>query len=252
MSCAIITGASSGLGVEFALRIKDVFPETDELWLIARRGDKLDELAARLSGINVRCLGIDLTDNAGLDELDRQLKERSPSFSLLINSAGCGYLGNFHESAIEQQLRMTALNIHALTAVTRIVLDYMPGGGRIINLSSIASFVPNARMTVYSATKSYVSSFSRGLHEELRSRNISVTAVCPGPMATEFLDTGGIKGNSKTFETLPYCDPASVAEKSLLASRARRAVYTPRSLYKVYRVLSGIVPHALLVKIAKT
>lgn len=252
MRCAIVTGASSGMGIEFVRRIKDIFPDTDELWLIARRRERLEALAENLDGVSVKCLGIDIVSPSGLSELQTMLREHSPEVGLLVNNAGCGYLGDFDESDLDDQLRMIDLNNRALTAVTRTVLDYMPNGSRIINISSIASFVPNPRMTVYSASKFFVSAFSRGLHEELKKRDISVTAVCPGPMATEFLDVGKIAGNSKTFDTLPYCDPAAVAENALKAAKAGRAVYTPRALYKVYRVLSGIVPHALLVKIAKT
>lgn len=252
MRCAVITGASSGLGVEFALQISSVFPEVQELWLIARRADMLESLSHRLPDVKVKCVPLDLTAENAISELSEQLKQSEARVELLINCAGCGYLGNFDKSEMNEQLRMADLNVRALTAVTREVLDYMPEGGRIINLSSIASFVPNPRMTVYSATKSYVSAFSRGLHEELRARHISVTAVCPGPMSTEFLSLAGIVGNSKTFERLPYCDPAAVAENSLRAAKARRAVYTPRALYKIYRVLSGIVPQALLAKISKT
>ena len=252
MRCAVITGASSGLGMEFAIQTPNVFHGIQELWLVARRAQRLEALASRLPGIRVRCISADLTDAAGLAELKKQLMDGDNQVELLINCAGCGSLGDFDEAPADEQLRMVDLNIRALTAVTRLVLDYMPCGGRIINISSIASFVPTPRMTVYSATKSYVSAFSRGLHEELKKRCISVTAVCPGPMRTEFLELGGIAGNSRTFEVLPYCDPAAVAENALAASRARRAVYTPRALYKVYRVLSGIVPHALLVKLSKT
>ena len=145
---------------------------------------------------------------------------------LLVNNAGCGYLGNVGEGELADQTRMADLNIRALTAVTHLVLPYMGKGGRIVNVSSIASFCPNPRMTVYSSTKAYVSSFSRGLGEEVRPRGITVTAVCPGPMATEFLDVGGIKGNSKTFEVLPYCDPVKVVAGTYAAAKAGRAVYT--------------------------
>ena len=252
MRCAVITGASSGLGMEFAIQIPNMFPGIQELWLVARRAQRLEALASRLPGVHVRCISADLTAENGLAQLRCALDGSDVHVELLVNCAGCGYLGNFEESPVEEQLRMTDLNVRALTAVTRLVLDHMPDGGRIINISSIASFVPTPRMTVYSASKSYVSAFSRGLHEELKKRGISVTAVCPGPMRTEFLALGGIAGNSKTFETLPYCDPAAVAENALAAAKTRRAVYTPRMVYKLYRVLSGIVPHALLVKLSKT
>lgn len=249
MNTALITGASSGLGREFVCRIRDTFPEIEEYWLLARRTERLQELS--VPGIKLRLLPMDLTGDF-LPALQELLQAEKPEISLLINCAGCGYLGNFHESSAREQLCMTDLNIRALTCMTHTVLPYMPQGGRIINISSIASFVPNVRMTVYSATKAYVSFFSRGLHEELRPRKISVTAVCPGPMATEFIQTGRIKGHSKTFDRLPYCDPKKVACGALKAAKNRRAVYTPKAFYKFYKFLSKLVPQAILLHAAKT
>lgn len=250
MKTAIITGASSGLGKAFVHQFKSAFPEIKECWLIARRADCLQELS--VPGMALRILPLDLTEDDCMADLQTTLKDAAPQVSLLINCAGCGYLGNFHESVLTEQCRMLDLNIRALSCVTHMVLPYMTQGGRIINISSIASFVPNVRMTVYSATKAYVSFFSRGLHEELKPRKISVTAVCPGPMDTEFIKKGRIKGHSKTFDILPYCDPHKVAKGSLNAAKKRRAVYTPKAFYKLYRVLSGLIPHAILLHAAKT
>ncbi|MBP3634644.1 MAG: SDR family NAD(P)-dependent oxidoreductase [Oscillospiraceae bacterium] len=250
MKTAIITGASSGLGKEFVRQIHDVFPQIEEYWLIARREDHLQALS--VPGVVLRVLPLDLTSDAYLSRLQEELSAQKPDVQLLINCAGCGYLGNFHESALQEQCRMLDLNIRALSCVTHAVLPFMAEGGRILNISSIASFVPNVRMTVYSATKAYVSFFSRGLHEELKPRRISVTAVCPGPMDTEFIQTGRIKGYSKTFDTLPYCIPHKVVRGALKAAKKRRAVYTPKFFYKLYRVLSGLIPHAILLHLAKT
>lgn len=250
MKTAIITGASSGLGEEFVHQIHTAFPEIEEYWLIARRAEKLEALT--VEGISLRIISLDLTAEHVLTDLQAQLKETSPEVELLINCAGCGYLGNFHESELTEQCRMLDLNIRALSAVTHIVLPYMPKGSHIINISSIASFVPNVRMTVYSATKAYVSFFSRGLHEELKPRDISVTAVCPGPMATEFIQTGRIKGHSKTFDVLPYCDPKKVVKGALKAAKKGKAVYTPHGFYKFYRVLSKLIPQSILLHAAKT
>ena len=252
MKTAIITGASSGLGREFVRQIQAQFPDIGCYWLIARRTDRLQALAEQLPGISVKTISLDLTSGAAFTELEALLGQEQPQVSLLINCAGCGILGDFIEGKLDEQLRMVDLNIRALTAVTRLVLPYMAQGGRIINISSIASFVPNARMSVYSASKAYVSFFSRGLYEELRPRKIAVTAVCPGPMETEFLSVGRITGNSKTFDRLPYCNPKKVVHGSLVASKKGQAVHTPRGFYKFYRVLSGLVPHAILVHAAKT
>ena len=201
--------------------------------------------------IPTKIIPLDLTGNFE-DEYSALLEAEKPEVGLLINNAGCGYLSSFDISDTGDIRRMTELNITALSLVTRITLPFMPNSSRIINISSIASFAPNARMAVYSSTKAYVSSFSRALHEELRPRRISVTAVCPGPMATEFLTVGRINGNSRMFETLPPCDPAKTAAGALRASKAGRAFYTPRAFYKFYRGLAKVVPHAILVKIVKT
>ena len=147
---------------------------------------------------------------------------------------------------------MVELNIKGLTAVTHIVLPYMGKGDRIINVSSIASFCPNPRMTVYSAGKAYVSAFTYGIGYELQSRGITATAVCPGPMDTDFIYLGEIKGNSKTFDTLPYCDPAEVVRGAYKAAKAGKANYTPKAFYRFYRILAKLLPVRLVMKMAKT
>lgn len=250
MKTAIITGASTGVGLEFVKQIKDVFPEITEYWVIARRLDRLQAIS--VPGVTIKPLALDLTGPDYIPQLQAELETCKPTVSLLVGNAGCGYLGNFDETDLDEQLRMVDLNIRALTAVTRLVLPYMEQGGRIINMSSIASFVPNPRMLVYSATKSYVTAFCRGLHEELKPRGISVTAVCSGPMDTEFIRLGRIKGHSKTFDVLPYCIPEKVVRGGLLAAKRYKAVYTPKLLYKAYRVLSALIPHALFIKFAGT
>ncbi len=252
MKIAIITGASAGLGEEFARQTMAEFPEIGCFWLIARREDRLRSLAETLEGKQTVILPLDLSRESAIDALAERLGKEKPEVALLINNAGCGYLGNVGETERGLQRRMTELNITALTAVTEVTLPYMTAGSRIVNVSSIASFCPNPRMTVYSSTKAYVSSFTRGLSEELKGRGISVTAVCPGPMKTEFLDVGGITGNSRTFQLLPHCDPKRVVAGTLRAAKAGRVFYTPTAFYKFYRVLAKLLPQCLMVKFTKT
>ncbi len=251
MKTAIITGASSGLGREYALQIERAFPEVEEVWLIARRKPRLDALAGALT-VKTQTLALDLCTDRDISVLESKLQEEHPEVVVLVNCAGCGYLANVADTDPELLSRMADLNMRSVTLVTRLCLPYIPDGGHIINISSIASFCPNPRMTVYSSTKAYVSSFSLGLRDELRKRGISVTAVCSGPMSTEFLEIGGIKGNSKMFKTLPYCEPKKVAAGSYSAAKRNQAVYTPRVVFKVYRVLAKVIPHTLLVKLART
>ena len=252
MKTAIVTGASTGLGREFVRQLADVFPEVECYWLIARRANRLEELASSLPDKQVECLSMDLCDTMSFMALQEKLSAQQPEVVLLVNNAGCGYLGNIGEVDTASQTRMIDLNLRALTAVTNITVPFMAPGGCILNVSSIASFCPNPRMTVYSSTKAYVSSFTVGLAEELKPKGITVTAVCPGPMKTEFLDVGNITGNSKMFATLPYCDQVRVAGGALHAARAGRTIYTPKLFYKFYRMLAKITPVKLMVKFAKT
>ena len=252
MKTAIITGASSGLGREFARQLTDVFPDVACCWLIARREDRLEEIAREMVGVETVCLSLDLSDPASFAALEAKLAEERPEVTLLINNAGCGYLGLMGETKTELQTRMVDLNVRALTAVTNLVLPCMPAGGRILNTSSIAAFCPTPRMTVYGASKAYVSSFTVGLSEELKRKDSTVTAVCPGPMKTELLEVGRIAGRSPAFELLPYCDQVRVAAGALRAAKAGRTIYTPRLFYKLYRLLAKVTPVKLMVKFTKT
>lgn len=250
MNIAIITGASSGLGAEYVNLLDNM--NFDELWLIARRKERLEELASEIK-TPCKVLPLDLLDSASIKTYIAALEENKPNVKMLINNAGFGKLGYFEEIDEVSSANMIRLNCEALTAFTHSTLPYIKNGGEIINISSIASFVPNARMTVYSSTKAYVTSFSRALRFELKRKNINVLAVCPGPMDTEFLPVANIgKGSSKTFDTLPRVNPKKIAKNSLKASKKGRAIYTERAFYKFYRLLSRIVPHKILMVFAQT
>ena len=252
MKTAVITGASAGLGLEFVAQLESFYPEIESVWLIARSADKLQNAALLLKNAKAKILSLDLCLEEGLDAFEEEVKKENPEIFLLVNNAGCGHLANIGDTDYRTQTRMVDLNIRALTAVSNICVPYIADGGKIINVSSIASFCPNPRMTVYSASKSYVSAFSCGLGEELHSRGISVTAVCSGPMSTEFLDIAGIRGNSKTFDMLPYCVPNKVVSGAYKASIRGKSVHTPRAFYKFYRFLAKILPQCIMVKFSKT
>lgn len=252
MKIAIITGASAGLGEKLLQESIKAFPEIEEFWLIARNGEKLKEVSSTYTDKRFRLLSLDLCSEDSYTALAAELEFTKPEVFLLINNAGCGFLNNVGDGPLEEQTAMVDLNVRALTAVTHLSLPYVPAGGHIINISSIAGFCPNPRMTVYSSTKAYVSSFSRGLWDELKSRKISVTAVCSGPMDTQFIYKGNIKGESKTFDILPYCNPEKVAAGSIRAAKKGKAVYTPRAFFKFYRVLAKLVPHSIMINAART
>ena len=253
MTAAVITGASAGLGAEFTRQLVREFPDIEEFWLIARRVGKLEELAQQFPEKKFVCIGLNLLDPKSFRYLGEKLAEQKADVRLLVNNAGCGTTGNIGASASSADvMRVVDLNVRALTMVTQTVVPFMTRGAKIINVSSIAAFCPTPRMTVYSASKAYVSAFTGGLADELRPKGITVTAVCPGPMKTEFLDVGGITGNSRMFEMLPYCDQVRVAGGALRAARAGRTIYTPRLFYKTYRLLAKLMPSEVLVKMVKT
>ena len=252
MKIAIITGASSGLGEKFALEIDRSRADIEEIWLIARREDKLKELAQRLTK-KVKTVSMDITNGDCLKEYSSLLSESGAEVGLLINNAGYGKIGNFDTLSPEDNGGMVRLNCEALTVMTALTLPYMKAGGEIINSCSIASFAPNTRMAVYCSTKAYVMSLSRALREELKARKINCLAVCPGPMDTEFLALAGIaKGTSRTFDTLPRVNPEVMARKSLIASKKGRAVYTNRVFFKFYRLIAKLLPHSIVMKMAAT
>ena len=251
MGIAILTGASAGLGQSFFRSLLRRHPDLEGIWLIARRAERLEELALG-SPVPVTVLPLDLTDEASYEALEKRLGAEKPQVQILINNAGVGELANVRDSNRKIQTRMVDLNCRGLTAVTTLVLPYIPAGGFIVNVASIAAFAPTARMTVYSSTKAYVLHFSKGLREELKPQRINVLAVCPGPMETEFLDVANITGQSKTFRMLPYCDPDTVADRALANAAAGRAVYTNKWFFKFYRVVAKLLPHNLVMKFCKT
>ena len=252
MRTAIITGASSGLGIEFVKALLKNRPDIEKIIVIARRAERLEALKKEI-GKKIYPLPLDLTSDNYDIKLKETLSGKDFEVTLLINNAGFGKLADFSDITPDNNALMVRLNCEALTKVTSICLPFMKNGGEIINTCSIVSFAPNIRMATYSSTKAYVMSLSRALREELKPKGINVLACCPGPMDTEFLPLADIKkGTSHTFDTLPRVNVKEMAEKSLIASAKKRAVYTNKLFYKFYRFVAKILPHSVVMKMAKT
>lgn len=245
---AIITGASSGLGEELVLSINDFFPQINEYWLIARNVDAMESLARKVSNKSCQIIALDLTDKKSIEILQKKIEDEKPNIAMLINNAGNGILCNVGEGKLDNQLSMIDVNIYFSTALTHICIPYIHQGGRIINISSSTAFCTTPRMTVYSASKQYIIAFTQGINEELKSKGIVATVICSGLMKTKFLDTKNIKGESKSFNSLPYCDTKKVARGGLNASSKGKSFYTPTMFYKSYRVLAKLLPHTFLIK----
>ena len=203
MNVIIITGASSGMGWEFARQLDQGLRTIEEFWLIARRGERLKELSEKLRH-KTRIFAMDLTDSVQLDTFQRTLERECPVIRMLINSSGYGVMGNVADLETREQLGMIDLNCRALTHMTHICLPFMKRGSRIIQLASSAAFLPQPGFAVYAAGKSYVLSFSRALGEELREKGIFVTAVCPGPVRTEFFERAERKASTLAIKKI--CD----------------------------------------------
>lgn len=252
MKTAIITGASSGLGTEFVKAVAEKRKDIRKIIVIARRAERLEGLKSAL-GDKIYPLPLDLTGNDFAKKIAEVLKADNADVTLLINNAGFGKLGDFADIDTADNALMVRLNCEALNVVTSVCLPFMKSGAEIINTCSIASFAPNIRMATYSSTKAYVMSLSRALREELKPKGINVLACCPGPMETEFLPLANItKGASHTFDTLPRVNVKEMAEKSLAASAKKKAVYTNKLFFKFYRFVAKLLPHSIVMKMAKT
>lgn len=186
MKIAVITGASSGMGREFVYAL-DKDEKFDELWVIARREHRLEELKAKCRA-KVRPIPLDLLDKESYKVYRRMLEEEKPEIAVLVNAAGFGLFGVFKDMDMDEQLDIVELNSKALTAMCHMSIPYMAKGSRIYNLASMSSWQPVPYINVYGASKAYVLSFSRALGVELEEHGISVMAICPGWIKTEFFD----------------------------------------------------------------
>ena len=183
---AIVTGASSGMGREFVLRLSR-WEQFDEIWVIARREQALKALQQEVA-CPVRPIAMDLAEQESLRRYEALLAEEKPQVGLLVNCAGFGKFGRYDQIPLADSLGMIDLNARALVAVTELTLPYMPAGSKLVQLDSLSAFQPVPYLNVYAATKAFVLSYTRGLSRELRPRNIRVMAVCPGWVKTPFFD----------------------------------------------------------------
>ncbi|MDY6934986.1 MAG: SDR family NAD(P)-dependent oxidoreductase [Spirochaetota bacterium] len=187
MKIGIVTGASSGIGREFVYQLESAY-ELDELWLIARREDRLMETSARLQQAKGVVIPMDLTSVEEMNMLRRKIEDESPEICVLINNAGHGIIGAFEDISINDQLGMIDLNVNVLVRLTHICLSYMSEGSIIYQIASLNAFMPVPDGAVYSATKAFVLNFAFSLYQELKKKGIHVIAVSPGAVGTEWLE----------------------------------------------------------------
>ena len=242
---ALITGASAGLGVEFARQLSK---RGVRLVLAARRTDRIEALAAELG--NARAVTADLAKPNGAAKLLSDIAKAGEHVEVLINNAGFGLGGRFAELDAKRQREMIDLNVGTLTELCRAVAPGMieRRSGAILNVASTAAFQPGPGMAVYFATKAYVLSLTEALHEELKPHGIRVSALCPGPTRTEFGEVAGF-GKNGAFDRFAM-DSASVVRFSLKALDKNRAVAVPGWVNKVGAASPRFVPRPWIRKIA--
>ena len=244
----LITGASSGMGREFARQLDAGLDGVEEFWLIARRRTQLEELAGQLKH-RARILPMDLTLSEEMNALQRHLARECPVIRMLINCSGYGVMGNFAMLEKEEQAGMIDLNCRALTEMTHICLPFMKKGSRIIQLASSAAFLPQPGFAVYAATKAYVLSYSRALNRELKDRGISVTAICPGPVKTEFFDIAQTTGEIPLYKQFVMAKPDRVVKKAIRDSVSRRELSVYGWTMKAFYLLTKLLPHRLILDV---
>lgn len=211
MKIAVITGASSGMGREFVYAL-DRDEEFDELWVIARREQRLLELKEKCRA-KIRPIVLDLQQRESFALYRQLLEQKRPEIAVLVNAAGFGLFGAFMDMDMDRQLDIIDLNSRALTAMCYMSVPYMAKGSRIYNMGSMSSWQPVPYINVYGASKAYVLNFSRALGVELKDRGIKVMAVCPGWITTEFFDHAIHDDTISYFNR--YYPPEQVIEKAL-------------------------------------
>ena len=243
---AIISGASSGIGREIARQLA-ARGEVDELWLLARRADRLTALADELAR-PARIFARDLLapDTAGVIAA-ALAGEADATVSFLVSAAGVGHAGAFADGTAAEAEATVRLNCVALTALVHTALPYMVAGGHILLLASAAAFMPQPYFAVYAASKAYVLSFARALSVELHARGVTVTAACPGPVDTEFFGDRGIDPRKRRY----MAEPTRVARGALKAALHGRQVYTPTAAMRLSRLAAKLLPHGMLMRFFK-
>ncbi|MDP9422033.1 MAG: SDR family oxidoreductase [Pseudomonadota bacterium] len=238
---ALITGASAGLGVDFARQLS---AKGHRLLLVARRRDRLDTLAAELG--NARAVEIDLSETGAADRLMADLAAHGEHVEQLVNNAGFGLTGRFAELDGKRQRQMIDLNCGALVELARAVLPGMieRKSGAILNVASTAAFQPGPGMAVYFATKAFVLSFSEALHEEVKGQGVKVSALCPGPTATEFGQVAGF-GPSNASSKLAAASPPVVAA-GLKGLERNQAIVIPGLMNKSTSQAHRFFPRGLI------
>ena len=234
-STALVTGASSGIGVEIA---RSLARRGHNVTLVARREERLQRLASELRsdhGVDVQVIACDVADGDSRARLFAELDRLGLTVEILVNNAGYGTGGRFHTLALERELAMVRLNSEAVVALCGTFVPAMVARGRgaVLNVASTIGFQPVVNEATYGATKAFALSFTEALHGELRGTGVTVTALCPGPVKTEFMDDPGVQEGASTLPAAMWVDASVVGERGVRALERGRRTVVPGSLNRI-------------------
>lgn len=238
---ALISGASSGIGYEFAKEIDKL--GYDEIWLIARRRDRLVELKNKLK-TRAKVLALDLCVDKSFEIIDHMLEKSGQKISLLINSAGIGISKPYKDVDLSYDIKTINLNIKALTSLSKICLRYFAKEGIILNIASSAAFFPQPNFAIYSASKAFVLSYSRAIRREFK--DIRVSVLCPNRVDTEFFE----KSAEKSIKDLGE-ENVKILVKKAIKNMGKKDIITTHPLAKILLFGSKLLPHSLIMFIEK-
>jgi short-subunit dehydrogenase len=252
-STCLVTGASSGIGADIA---RELARRGHGVSLVARREERLRELAEELSdehGVRAETFECDVTDDEGRDRLIAEVAGRSLTVEVLVNNAGFGSGGAFHELDAGGEAAMVRTNVEALVALTGAYLPNMieRGRGALLNLGSLIAFQPVPFQATYGATKAFVLSFTEAIHEEVRGTGVTATVLCPGPVRTEFGDVGGFGGADERIPDFMWLSPDEVARAGVEGLEQGERVVVPGKVNRIGALSGQHMPRALLLPLLR-
>lgn len=244
---AVVTGANSGIGREFA-RLLAQDPAVEEIWAIARNEERLSALHAEL-GDRVRTYSLDLADRKNFDVLEGLFRDSAVRIAYLVNCAGFAKFCDYGGIDRDTSLNMIDVNCAALVALCLACIPYMEPGAHILNMASQAAFQPVPYQNIYSATKAFVRNYTRALNVELRPKGIVATAVCPGWMDTRLIERGLIAGEKGTNYFPHTVPPAVVAAKALYDAQRGKDMSVYGAYVKTAHLLAKLLPQRLVMRV---
>ena len=252
-SVALVTGASSGIGADMA---RELAIRGHDLALVARREDRMQDLSEELSerhGVRAETFGCDVAEPEQRERLVGEVADRGLTVEILINNAGFGSGGAFHSLDGDGETGMVRTNVEAVVALTSAYLPAMVERrrGALLNLASLIAFQPVPFQATYGATKAFVLSFSEAVHEEVRGTGVTITALCPGPVRTEFGESGGFGGADDNIPSFMWLESETVARAGIEGLEKGDRVVVPGAVNRLGAISGRYMPRALLLPLVR-